>query len=162
MENAASEPLAGIDEGMLTNFFNNGGTFQELKNLSPETMESVYSVAYSLYQNGKYEKATKVFQFLCFYDHYNAKYYLGLGACRLMEKEYESAIELFSFAAAMNTDDPRAMLHIGDCHLAMDNGEAAKIAYKTSIDWAGDQEEFSDEKKRAENMLSSLGDADRE
>lgn len=162
MENTANEQLAGIDEGALTDFFSNGGTFQELKNLSDDTMESVYSVAYNLYQNGKYAEATKVFQFLCFYDHYNAKYYLGLGGCRLMQKEYESAIDFFGFAAAMDTDDPRAMLYIGDCHLAMGDDEAAKIAYQTSADWAGSQEEFAEEKQRAQNMLSSLSGQNKE
>lgn len=156
MKSANNETTEVLDEGMLTEYFSQGGTFKELKNLSNSTMESVYSVAYNLYQSGKYVEAIKVFQFLCFYDHYSVKYYLGLGACRFMQKEYENAIEFLGFAASMNTDDPRAILYIGDCHLAMGNDESAKIAYKTAVEWAGDQEEFTGEKKRAENMLSSL------
>ncbi len=156
MENSTNSGFTGIDEGMLTEYFGNGGTFKELKNLSDDTMESVYGVAFNLYQNDKYEEATKVFQFLCFYDHYNAKYYLGLGACQLMMKAYEKAIDFFGFAATMDMNDPRSMLYIGECHLGMDNIESAKVAYKTAIEWAADQKEFKDEKLRAENMLSSL------
>lgn len=157
MESTNNETIENLEPGMLTEFFSQGGTFKELKHLSDETMESVYSVAYNLYQSGKYAEAIKVFQFLCFYDHYSTKYYLGLGACRFMQKEYQNAIEFFGFAASMNTDDPRPMLYIGDCYLALGEGDSAKVAYETAVEWAADQEEFAGEKKRATNMLSSLG-----
>ena len=146
----------GVDEGKLTEFFGHGGTFKELKNLSDNTMESVYSVAYNLYQSGKYDEATKVFQFLCFYDHYNHKYYLGLGACRMMQKEYEQALDFFGFAASMDTSDPRAILYIADCQLAMGNIKGAEVGYQAAIEWAGSQEEYLEEKQRAQNMLDSL------
>ncbi len=158
-ETNESNQMPDFEEGMLTEFFSQGGTFKELKNLSDSTMESVYSAAYNLYQSGKYEEAIKVFQFLCFYDHYNAKYYVGLGACRFMQKEYANAIEFFSFAATMNTDDPRPMLYMGDCYLAQGDDAGAKVAYEAAAEWAGDQKEFAEEKKRAKNMLSNLADS---
>ncbi len=142
-------------DDMLADYFSRGGTFKELKNLSEESMEAIYSVAFNLYQGGRYEESKKVFQFLCFYDHYNKKYFLGLGACQMMEQDFETAVELFSFASALDTDDPRAMLYIGDCHMAMGKPAAAKVAYETAADWAGGQEEFKSEQTRASNMAAS-------
>lgn len=144
---------------MLADYFGRGGTFKELKNLSDDSMEAIYSVAFNLYQGGRYQEAKKIFQFLCFYDHYQKKYFLGLGACQMMEQDYETAIELFSFASALDTDDPRAMLYIGDCNMALGKPAAAKIAFETAVKWAGDQPEFKDEQLRAENMAASASAA---
>ena len=70
----------------------------------------------------------------------------------MMEQDFDTAIELFSFASALDTDDPRAMLYIGDCHLACGRAKAARLAYRTAVQWAGDQEEFKAEKIRAMTM----------
>ncbi len=145
----------GKVDDMLADYFSRGGTFKELKNLSDESMEAIYSVAFNLYQGGRYDEAKKVFQFLCFYDHFNKKYFLGLGACQMMEQDFETAVELFSFASALDTDDPRAMLYIGDCQMAMGKPAAAKVAYETAVKWAGDQAEYKDEQIRAQNMAAS-------
>ncbi|WP_257266651.1 SycD/LcrH family type III secretion system chaperone [Endozoicomonas sp. ONNA2] len=143
-------------EDKLLNFFGEGGTFKDLKNMSDDAMEAIYSVAYNLYQGGKYEEATKVFQFLCFYDHFNRKYFLGLGACQQMLKQYDSAIEIFSFATLLDSDDPRPMMYIGDCHMAKGDRENARISYETSIDWANDSPEYAKDLARAKNMLENL------
>ena len=73
----------------------------------------------------------------------------------MMQQDFETAVELFSFASALDTDDPRAMLYIGDCHMAMGKPSAAKVAYETAAEWAGDQEEYKEEQKRATNMAAS-------
>ncbi len=143
-------------EEQVLEFFGNGGTFKDLKNMSDEAMEAIYSVAYSLYQSGKYDESLKIFQFLCFYDHFNKKYFLGLGACQQMLKNYESALEIFTFATVLDADDPRPMVYIGDCYLAIDNKEKARHSYETAIEWAGNNSEYAQEKQRAENMLENI------
>ncbi|WP_419532979.1 SycD/LcrH family type III secretion system chaperone [Endozoicomonas sp.] len=155
-----NEELSGYEgeelENMLLDFFGKGGTFKDLKNMSDDAMEAIYSVAYNLYQGGKYEEAQKVFQFLCFYDHFNRKYFLGLGACQQMQKQYDNAIEIFSFATILDSDDPRPMLYIGDCHMAKGDKEKARVAYETSIEWAGDSADYAQDLERAKNMLENL------
>lgn len=143
-------------ENRLFDFFGKGGTFKDLKNMSDDAMEAIYSVAYNLYKGGKYEEAQKVFQFLCFYDHFNRKYFLGLGACQQMQKQYDNAIEIFSFATILDSDDPRPMLYIGDCHMAKGNKEEARLAYETSIEWANNDSEYTQDLERAKNMLKNL------
>ncbi len=157
MDNKELDLSQGKVDDMMAEYFSRGGTFKELKNLSDESMEAIYSVAYNLYHGGRYDEAKKVFQFLCFYDHYNQKYFLGLGACQMMEQDFETAIELFSFASSLDIDDPRAMLCIGDCNMAMGRPAAAKIAYEAAASWAGDQDEYKEELIRAKNMAASAG-----
>ena len=154
-ENPGSFDSAEVED-MLFKFFGKGGAFKDLKNMSDDAMEAIYSVAYNLYQGGKYEEANKVFQFLCFYDHFNRKYFLGLGACQQMQKQYDNAIEIFSFATILDSDDPRPMMYIGDCHLAKGDKDKARAAYETSIEWAGTGKQYAQDLERAKNMLENL------
>ena len=152
MENAANDE--GL-EGKLLEYFGKGGTFKDLKNMNDDTMEAIYSVAFNLYQGGKFDEALKVFQFLCFYDHFNKKYYLGMGACQQMLKDYESAIEIFTYAAVLDGDDPRAMMYIGDCHMGQGDKEKARQSYEMAIEWAGESAEYAEDKARAEALMQA-------
>ncbi|UYM14718.1 SycD/LcrH family type III secretion system chaperone [Endozoicomonas euniceicola] len=161
MNNQNIDQVSGEEmEDMLMEFFGKGGTFKDLKNMSEDAMEAIYSVAYNLYQGGKYEEAQKVFQFLCFYDHFNRKYFLGLGACQQMQKQFENAIEIFTFALVLDEHDPRPMIYIGDCHLAMGDKEKAKQSYESAIEWASESSEYDAEKQRAAEMLDNLTDSE--
>ena len=155
IEQLKSDGNDGVDDQVF-DFFSKGGTFKDLKNMSEDAMEAIYSVAYSLYQSGKYDESLKIFQFLCFYDHFNKKYFMGLGACQQMLKNYESALEIFTFATVLDSEDPRPMVYLGDCHLALGDKEKARHSYETAIEWAGDNSEYSQEKQRAENMLENI------
>ena len=144
-----------IDSKVLM-FFGEGGTFKDLKNISNEAMEAIYSVAYNLYQNGKYGESEKVFRFLCFYDHFSSKYFLGFGACKQMLKQYDSAIETFSIASLLEPDDPRPLMYIGDCHMSKNDREKAKMSYETAIEFAGNDEKYKSDLARVKNMLENI------
>ncbi|MDP0561005.1 MAG: SycD/LcrH family type III secretion system chaperone [Candidatus Endonucleobacter sp. (ex Gigantidas childressi)] len=143
-------------EGQAFEFFGKGGTFKSLKNISEESMEAIYSIAHSLYQSSKYDESLKIFQFLCFYDHFNKKYFMGLGACLQVLKNFKGALEIFSLANVLDSDDPRPLVYIGDCHLALGDDEKAKHSYSTAIEWAGNNPEYLQEKQRAEGMLANF------
>lgn len=143
-----------VDE--IIGFFGQGGTFKDVKGISDDAMESIYSIAYNLYQAGKYDEAQKMFQFLCFYDHLNKKYFMGLGACQQMQEEYESAIEIFSFVSLLDSNDPRALVYLGDCYLAMNNKKSAKTAYELAIDWGKGSKVYKEEISRAKTMLKNF------
>lgn len=53
-----------------------------LRGLSEDTLEQLYALGFNQYQAGKWDDAQKIFQALCMLDHYDARYFLGLGACR--------------------------------------------------------------------------------
>ena len=55
-------------------------TLKQMKGVTNDELEAVYSLAFGYYQTGKYEEAHKLFQFLVLFDHLNAKYWFGLGA----------------------------------------------------------------------------------
>lgn len=119
-------------------------------------MESIYAVAYHLYMNKKYDDAMKIFQFLCFYDHYNSKYYLGFGSCLYMQGDYERALDYLGFATILNKDEMTALLYAGKCHLKLNNKEHAMLAFQAVVDWAGDNPACTADKKAAEKLIDIL------
>jgi Flp pilus assembly protein TadD len=53
-------------------------TLREIKGLTDAQMEMLYGTGYALYQAGRCKDAVDVFQILCLYDPYVARYWLGL------------------------------------------------------------------------------------
>ncbi|MCX4024667.1 SycD/LcrH family type III secretion system chaperone [Endozoicomonas sp. SM1973] len=137
----------------LLDFFASGGAIRDLRAISDESIEAMYSMAYSLYESGKYQDAHKVFQFLCYLDHYQSKYFIGLGACRQMMKQYQLAIDAFSYASVLDANDPRPPFYGAECHLALGNLKEAESGFTAAIHWANENQEYQSLKQHAEQKL---------
>lgn len=137
-------------------FLTKGGTMADIRGLSDEDMDVIYSMAYSLYNHGKYKESEDVFKFLCFMDHMERKYLMGLAACRQMRKNYEGAVQAYSLAAVYDVEDPKAHLHAGDCFLALGRYAEAESALSAAVHWAGEKPEHQESKNRAQSLLGLL------
>src|SRR5690606_39901315 len=91
----------------IVNILNSGGTLDQVFDLTEEDEEAIYAIAHNYYNNGKYDKAIPLFQFLSIVDHLNIKWWMGLGAATQMAKEYEKAVNAYAMATLLNVDDPR-------------------------------------------------------
>ena len=96
-----------------------GATLKQLKGVTNEELEAVYSLAFGYYRTGKYEEALKLFQFLVLFDHLNQKYWLGLGAAQQVLKDYQNAVASYGYCSFLNLDNPKPQLHAAECFLAM-------------------------------------------
>lgn len=141
---------------LVSSFLKEGNTFKHLKNISEDTMNAIYSVAYNLYTNAKYSEAQNIFQFLCLFDHFEKKYWMGLAASRQMLKQYEPAITAYGLAAVLDLEDPKPSLHAADCYLSMGNYHAAEQALTASMHWSKDKPEYASLHERAEGVLNLL------
>jgi len=150
MEEVIDEEELG---SMIDLFLNEGGTFQDLHGLSDKEMEAVYGIAYTLYESGKYEEALQVFQFLCFNNHYEKRYWVGLGATQQMRKAYEEALQAYAFAAVMDLDDPSIPLHAARCCMALERFKDAEKSLEAASALAEDKAEHADTKARADALL---------
>ena len=133
-----------------------GGTFKEISNIDDKSTEAIYAVGYNLYQAGKYDDAKNIFQFLSYYDHYNSKFFTGLGACFMMNKEYTKAIELFSYACALNKLDPKNHIYMGDCYLNKGEKENAVKSFHKAKIVSENIKEYKVEYKKSCSMLKNL------
>ena len=141
-------------EEIANRFLTQGATFKELKGISDEELEAVYAVGHNLFTNGKHDDAENAFKLLCFLDHLNKKFWLGLGACRRARKDYRGAIDAFGLAGVLDLHDARAALQSGECHILLGNKSAAVSAYNAVLRYATD----APSRSRAEMMLKTLGE----
>lgn len=102
----ATDPSQMQAEELLS-FLEEGGTLKMLHDVSADTIEHIYAVGYNFFQSGKIEQAAKVFQLLSMLDHYQARFFIGLGAARQELGEYLQAIDAYSYAALVDINDPR-------------------------------------------------------
>ncbi|MGL4249416.1 MAG: SycD/LcrH family type III secretion system chaperone [Aeromonas sp.] len=119
-------------EAELEAFLADGGTLAMLKDISGDTLEQLYALAFGQYQAGKWQEAHKIFQALCMLDHYEPRYFLGLGACRQALGEYETAVQSYSFGAMLDLKDARFPFHAAECRLRQDDLTGAESGFHSA------------------------------
>ena len=103
-------------------------TLKQIKGVTNDELEAVYSLAFGYYRTGKYDDALKLFKFLVLFDHLNAKFWLGLGAVQQVVKDFQGAVASYGYCSFLKLDDPRPQLHAAECFLAMGDKRNAASA----------------------------------
>ena len=93
-------------------------TVRELKGITDAEMEAVYSLGFNFYRTGNIENAEKVFKFLVLFDHFNPKYWIGMGAVLQVKKQFQGAITAYAYASFLDIKDPKPQYHAAECYLA--------------------------------------------
>ena len=106
-------------------FLEDATTLGELKGISRQELEAVYSLGFTHYRTGRYEDAAKLFQFLVLFDHLNPKYWLALGAVQQVAKDYKGAVASYAYASFLDLENPKPQLHAAECFLALGDKENA-------------------------------------
>ena len=140
----------------LVQLIESGCTLRDIQGLTNENMEGLYALAYSEYNQGKYDKAQELFQLLCQLDHLEKKYWVGLGATRQMLKDYSNAIDAYSVAVMFDLNDPVPPMHAAECHLASGNREEAVSGFQYAIDAAGSRPQYQPIKSQAEARIELI------
>jgi len=155
--NLADIDVSNIDMdqvGQLAQQFAQGTSLGTIRGLSPEHMEAIYSVAYNLYKNGRYEDALKVFKFLCLHDHLQGKFWMGLGATQQMLKQFKQAGTTYGYAYMLDSDNPQIPLHAADCFLADGNLPHAESALNLVIELTQNRPQHNAVRERAQVLLN--------
>ena len=127
-----------------------------LHDVSSDTIEHIYAVGYNFFQSGKLEQAAKVFQLLSMLDHYQARFFIGLGAARQELGEYLQAIDAFSYAALVDINDPRPPFHSAECHLKLEQLAEAESGFYSAKEMSAGKLEFAELNQRADIMLEAV------
>ncbi|WP_263079321.1 SycD/LcrH family type III secretion system chaperone [Endozoicomonas sp. Mp262] len=138
----------------LIEFFGSGGTVKTLKDIPPGAIEGGYATALNFYENGRLKDSEKIFQLLCLLDHYDPRFFMGLGACRQQMEQYEQAIESYSFVTVLDCNDPRPPFHSAECHMALGKLEEAKSGFYAASHFEGGGERFKELRERARAMYA--------
>ena len=104
----------------------NGVKIGDICNVSQETIEGLYALAYNLYTTQSYKDAETVFQALCLYDHKDIRFWMGLAGCRQAREDFQGAIDAYGMAGfASVLGDPTPFLYAARCHLQLGDKENA-------------------------------------
>ncbi|HCG5281105.1 SycD/LcrH family type III secretion system chaperone VcrH [Vibrio parahaemolyticus] len=151
----ATDPSQMQAEELLS-FLEEGGTLKMLHDVSADTIEHIYAVGYNFFQSGKIEQAAKVFQLLSMLDHYQARFFIGLGAARQELGEYLQAIDAYSYAALVDINDPRPPFHSAECHLKLEQLTEAESGFYSAKEMSADKSQYADLHQRAGIMLEAV------
>ncbi|CAI2289880.1 SycD/LcrH family type III secretion system chaperone VcrH [Vibrio parahaemolyticus] len=151
----ATEPSQMQAEELLS-FLEEGGTLKMLHDVSADTIEHIYAVGYNFFQSGKIEQAAKVFQLLSMLDHYQARFFIGLGAARQELGEYLQAIDAYSYAALVDINDPRPPFHSAECHLKLEQLTEAESGFYSAKEMSAGKSQYADLHQRAGIMLEAV------
>ncbi|MFH4432719.1 SycD/LcrH family type III secretion system chaperone VcrH [Vibrio diabolicus] len=151
----ATDPSQMQAEELLS-FLEEGGTLKMLHDVSQDTIEHIYAVGYNFFQSGKIEQAAKVFQLLSMLDHYQARFFIGLGASRQELGEYLQAIDAYSYAALVDVNDPRPPFHSAECHLKLEQLTEAESGFYSAKEMSAGKSQYADLHERAGIMLEAV------
>ncbi len=162
-ENAPAASIAPFQtEEEWKNFYDkfgsNGRTFQDFTNLNPQSMEVIYMVAYNQYNAGKYDEAEKIFQLLSILNHFDVRYWTGLGASLEMQKKYDAALKAYAYLAVLDLRDPTAPFLSAKCMMAAGKTKEAESAL-TAVIYNSTKPEHAEMKQQATNLLELLSKA---
>lgn len=109
-----------------------GTATQGVQTFDHVSQESVYAIAYAMYEKGKYEDSSSLFRILSFLDMESVKYWMGLGASQQMLKNYDEALKAYAFAAFLNEQDPYAHFHAAECFILQENIDQGLVALESA------------------------------
>lgn len=155
----ASGPAKETLKTLLFETINKGLLPKHALRLEDDTMEAIYSQAYMLYNQGKYQEASYIFRMLMLLDYMTQKYILGLAACLHRMKEYKDAANMYMLCSTLDASNPLPHYHSADCYLQLGFPEMASFSLGLVIAIAKDQPQYTVIKERARLMKETL-DAD--
>ena len=155
MEAQASGQADGL-QAMVQAILFEGYTHGDFARISKAELEGVYAAAYNLVDIGQYEKGERVFEFLNFLNHYDTRFWLGLGVCRQLRRDYEKAIEAYSMAAINAVSSPVPPLRAAECHLALGRLDEAESGARAALALAGAEPAQEAVRGRAEIILHGI------
>lgn len=107
-------------------------TVRDVKGITDEEMDAVYTVAYNYYTIGRYEDAEAIFHFLVMMDHLNVRYWIGLGASKQAQKKFKEALMSYqNVVGNLDIENYKAAYYAAECFLALGDKEKAAAALDT-------------------------------
>ena len=134
-------------------------TLKQLKGVTNDELEAVYSLAFGYYPTGKFDEAQKLFQFLVLFDHLNAKFWFGLGAVPQAQKDFKNAVVSYGYCSFLKLDNPKPQLHAAECFLAMGDKRGAASALEALAEYCPKDTEIGREYlAKAAKLRESVGE----
>lgn len=133
-----------------------GATVAQTRGITADECEAMYTYGHSLYGQGKYEEALKIFARLVTYKHMESRYQMALASAMQMTGRYEEALQQYIVVTVMRLDDPVPVFHSAQCQLALGQTEKARDSLELLINTMCEPGVHDVIKARAEALLKTL------
>lgn len=140
----------------LAQFFENRGTFSQLTQLDPETLDAIYFIGYKFFLSGKYADAINTFTVLAFFDHTNPKFWRALATSQYKNKNYQDAIQSYDQAYRLDKNNTPLLIKIAECLMSLGQKTEAESTLKSAITLLSANPEWKDHQETAETILGFL------
>ena len=102
-----------------------GGTLADLKGITDDQCEALYTLGYGLYERGRYTDALKILGYLVMLNHTEHRYLLALGATAQALGKYEDALKQYMAATLLDPTDPSPVVHSIPCLIELGHFQPA-------------------------------------
>lgn len=157
MEGGSAQLQEGISN-LLYLVINKGIPAKDVLQMPPEMIETLYSHAYNMYNQGKYDEAEHLFRFLMLLDPQEAKYAFGQAAVVHMKKDFEQAAKMYYLVTMLNPDDPMPHYHASDCYMQLRDLGSALLSLEYAIDISGKNPKYAPLVQKAKALKTALED----
>ena len=147
--------INGLEE-LLDALLYEGYAYKDFTDISDDEIEAAYALAYNYLQYGKFDKSEKLFQFLCKLDHYQARFFMGLGLSRQMQKKFAEAIDSYGVAGVLGMDDPMPAFRSAECYMLLGDHELAMSGAFSAQQRSKGKEEYEKIYTQATHLLEYL------
>lgn len=131
-------------------------TVGDIKKISQDELESLYTVGHTFYSQGKFDKAANIFRFLVMYNHFEVRYVIALGGALQMLGDYEGALNAYGQGHSMDPDDPSILMHVSACFLALNDLTNATSSLNTVLFLFEDKPEHKEIVDRAKGLIDLI------
>ena len=83
--------------------------------LSSAEVEALYAAGYQLFRQGDLDRSTTIFNYLCIYEHQDARFWMALAVTLQKQKKLEQAVDAYSAAALLDATNIRPYFHATEC-----------------------------------------------
>ena len=147
-----SEKIISVEE--LVKNIQEGYSIAAAMNFSKEKLEAVYATGYQFFNQGKYEKAMKLFGFLLIHEQSDRRFYIAFGTCLQMLSAPDEAIKYLGIASIWEPSDPVPAVQIAECLLLLNRSSEAFDLLKKIDEEFGSLPQFKEIAAKVKLMLT--------
>lgn len=128
--------------------------------LSNADADAIYSLAYQLVGQNRYETAYRYFSLLTLYKPTNTAYLQGLALTYRMMERYDEALNVYSFLATIDPDNLDHHMAIAECLLLRREFEEAQQTVALLLQYCKENaitNKVSDRAEALQGLLSTQG-----
>ena len=147
-----SEKIISVED--LIKNIQEGYSIAAAMGFSKDKLEAVYAIGYQFFNQGKYEKAMRLFGFLLIHEQSDRRFFIAFGTCLQMLNAPDEAIKYLSIASVWEPSDPAPAVKIAECLLSLNRSSEAYELLKKIDEEFGSLSQFKEISARVKSMLN--------